>query len=67
VPKFGEWGDINSSPAGGGYTMQFENLKKKKEAAKATPIPIPAEPVHTPQRNAYRNDTSFLSRVSISL
>jgi hypothetical protein len=67
VTKFGEWEDINSSPAGGGYTMQFDNLKKKKDAAKETPIQIPAEPVRMPEKNAYRKDTSFLSRVSVSL
>lgn len=47
--------------------MQFENLKKKKDAAKASPIQLPAEPVRTPERDAYRNDTSFFSRVSRSL
>lgn len=66
MPKFGEWEDVNSTPAGG-YTMQFENLKKKKDAAKATPMQMPAEPVRTPQRDTYRNDTSFFSKVSKSL
>lgn len=47
--------------------MQFENLKKKKDAAKATPMQMPAEPVRTPQRDTYRNDTSFFSKVSKSL
>lgn len=66
MPKFGDWEDVNSTPEGG-YTMQFENLKKKKDAAKASPMQMPAEPVRTPERGTYRNDTSFFSKVSRSL
>ncbi|KAJ1703651.1 hypothetical protein LUZ63_003430 [Rhynchospora breviuscula] len=59
VPKFGEWEDVNSTPAGG-YTMQFENLKKKKEAAKASPLQLPTEPVRTPER---KPEPSFFSKL----
>ncbi|KAJ3679107.1 hypothetical protein LUZ60_017118 [Juncus effusus] len=63
VPKFGDWEAVNSNPAGGGYTMQFENLKKKKEAAKANPIQIPVEPERVPQRHSYHKDQSFLAKL----
>ncbi|KAJ4758040.1 RPM1-interacting protein 4 [Rhynchospora pubera] len=59
VPKFGEWEDVNSTPAGG-YTMQFENLKKKKEAAKASPLQLPTEPVRSPER---KHEPSFFQKV----
>ncbi|XP_020109864.1 RPM1-interacting protein 4-like [Ananas comosus] len=65
VPKFGSWDEINSTAAGDGYTMQFDKLKKEREAGAHNKLPpISPQPESENSHNSSSsNNRSLLSKI----
>lgn len=63
VPKFGVWNEQNAATAQG-FTVQFENVKRHREVARAAVPDVPRVP--SPERAAAARrswDTTFLSKM----
>ncbi|XP_062179122.1 RPM1-interacting protein 4-like [Phragmites australis] len=66
VPKFGVWDEQSAASAAQGFTVQFDNVKRHREVARAAVPDVPRAPSPPPEGAAARRshrDTPFLSKM----
>ncbi|XP_062229330.1 RPM1-interacting protein 4-like [Phragmites australis] len=65
VPKFGVWDEQSAASAAQGFTVQFENVKRHRDVARAAVPEVPRAPSPPEGAAARRShrDTPFLSKL----